>query len=974
MAVAPPENACRRGHRRSLALDTVEGGSICLPCFAALVSDPHSPTYHFSHALSQLLLSLALEILQKTQCDDVRMNCLARWFLAFAALLKVLVVKGFHQNLLSSNCRRIYIKEMQDKGEKNPLITLFADALKGPLLSSNEEIQVNALDLIFLILSAKNCSIKQLQVLVEENIPDYIFEVIRLSAEEVFKQKLVVGFPTLLSVLYYTSEIPLYPVQPQILKLVCNSISCFPGIISISQVADLATTLTGILKRCIDGEHPETFILSCLMFSEILMSPSSCGVQKIGELIQEASRSAVLYSFAIPQELEKSIIITCQNYLLPWFQKVVDEEVDEGIVEAVLETFHLILLRGSDIQTQIFANNLVSSYWFNLSYAYLGLFPTDQMHSSIYLILGTIIDRTLGPEFGQPIRDACLYIPSDPLDLIFLLGQKSSLYTHLDLCQRAAFLILYVCSLYGESRGSPTGNMMQYSLEAEKILLNLLASEELDLFSISMHPIALKWLFQQEGIMTSLSYLILKFCQIFGANESHFLVSSNGFRPLNIEMVAELVISADNYVAPLLISLLKELHEESREDDMTCLLNTLTAIVREFPDASNQFCLNSFACAIRCLYCSACCSSKVFIDCSLLVLNVLYAANNKMISQEGEWLAISMKLLEYVNPILVSQPWGQEARLVLSIFCLILHHSKSQVLEEASKAVLLSTSLASAIENIVQKACDKGSSLVDHDEETEIGECLTSVLLLYFFSLDSLQSNLEECFNWQELLQSSQSPPLSIFSIKCHDLCRLMHFGSSTVKLLSSKCLLSILGRISEQRRKQQEELSCSLRYLLSLIAIVEGLIFYEERIVATNCCLCLCIILNWESLELQEKLLIRNSKWLRIIMEELTMTLTAPIMASKYFKNQHKPASHVAAALIRLEKAPEWMRTVFDISCISGILGNLSAQNLTAEMVNLFRALLSKKYLNEDHIQRLSQLFQVKLSLSYVLFLLIFK
>ncbi|PKA53940.1 Protein PRD1 [Apostasia shenzhenica] len=58
MAVAPPENACRRGHRRSMALDTVEGGSICLPCFAALVSDPHSPTYHVSHALSQLTLAV----------------------------------------------------------------------------------------------------------------------------------------------------------------------------------------------------------------------------------------------------------------------------------------------------------------------------------------------------------------------------------------------------------------------------------------------------------------------------------------------------------------------------------------------------------------------------------------------------------------------------------------------------------------------------------------------------------------------------------------------------------------------------------------------------------------------------------------------------------------------------------------------------------------------------------------------------
>ncbi|XP_020598050.1 protein PRD1-like [Phalaenopsis equestris] len=50
-------SACLKGHRRSLSVETAAGGSICLACFAALVSDPLSPTHYVSYALSQLNLS-----------------------------------------------------------------------------------------------------------------------------------------------------------------------------------------------------------------------------------------------------------------------------------------------------------------------------------------------------------------------------------------------------------------------------------------------------------------------------------------------------------------------------------------------------------------------------------------------------------------------------------------------------------------------------------------------------------------------------------------------------------------------------------------------------------------------------------------------------------------------------------------------------------------------------------------------------
>lgn len=101
------------------------------------------------------------------------------------ALLRVLVGKNLFQNLYVNSFSNIYLKEASENRDavvhQCPLITLFADAVKGSLLSSDEEIQMNTLELIFVMISPDICSNKQLQVLVEENIPDYIFEILRMS-------------------------------------------------------------------------------------------------------------------------------------------------------------------------------------------------------------------------------------------------------------------------------------------------------------------------------------------------------------------------------------------------------------------------------------------------------------------------------------------------------------------------------------------------------------------------------------------------------------------------------------------------------------------------------------------------------------------------------------------------------------------------------------------------------------------------
>lgn len=63
------------------------------------------------------------------------------------------------------------------------LEVLFAEAVKGPLLSSDTQVQIATLDLIFMYLSSEDVSEKDRQAFIQENVTDYIFEILRLSGK-----------------------------------------------------------------------------------------------------------------------------------------------------------------------------------------------------------------------------------------------------------------------------------------------------------------------------------------------------------------------------------------------------------------------------------------------------------------------------------------------------------------------------------------------------------------------------------------------------------------------------------------------------------------------------------------------------------------------------------------------------------------------------------------------------------------------
>uniref|UniRef100_A0A804UJU4 Protein PRD1 n=1 Tax=Zea mays TaxID=4577 RepID=A0A804UJU4_MAIZE len=867
----------------------------------------------------------------------------------------------------------------------NASLVLFAEAVKGSLLSTNLEVQAGTLDLIFHFLSSDANICALLQTLIDENVADYIFEVLRLSgnndllvissirvlllfarSEENFKEKLAIGFSTLLPVLHYVAEIPFHPVQSHVLRLVWICMANCSGILSLPQEEQIACTLTAILRRNLNGEldmSSETFILVCSILIEILKSPHAHDIEKLPSFIEEASKYAISSTLSHgTKDLEDSIMGTCGTILLQWLESAVVDGNDEETLAEILQIFQIILSRASDKKPLKFAELLASSSWFSLSFGFMGLFPTDHVKSLVCLVTSLIVDRLLGCNYGETIRDAHIYLPSDPTEMMYLLGQCSTEDFNLASCQCAILSILYACSFYNERlcannqilasveqyillnggtfpyeingsimltllvhlyafiRGLSHSCSIPHSPEAENTLFHLIIHKDWDLLVIRVHSVAIKWLFQKQEIMEPLAFQMLKFCRTFCEDETVML--SNSSQLVDMQMIAELALSGETTISSLLVSLLDQMLKEGTEDELFSVVSVIAEILMISPCSSDQFISCGIIGSFHGIYCLPY-SSRSRTVCSYLIFNILCSANASTFGQEDEWLPLVLK----------------QSRL-------------------ASRCRLLGSVLTDVV---VNNACVKGPSLFQHNQETTFGEFLILVLLLVFFSLRSLHSILEVSIDWQDFLQHSDDvQSFSVLGIPCHDLCRLMHFGSPSIKLIASQCLLELLTRISDQRSCNNAELRCSVGYLKSIIAVTEGLVFSEDSKVAGNCSACLSVILGWEKFGSQEKVAVRESKWFRLIMEEFVVALTAPGLTSKSFSSQQKFAANMAVSLLRLSQVPDWLTSLFDGHLISGIVANLSARNVTAEIINLFSELMARKYLSQEHIVDLHNLLQV--------------
>ncbi|CAE6197462.1 unnamed protein product [Arabidopsis arenosa] len=1010
-------------------------------------------------SLCPKLLCLSLEALAKTQRDDVRLNCVA--------LLTILAQQGLLANSHTNNFSSMSLDEVDDDPMQTAetlvarpcLNVLFAEAIKGPLLSTDSEVQIRTLDLIFHYVSQESKPSKQIQVMVEENVADYIFEILRLSeckdqvinsclrvldlfslAEQSFRKRLVIGFPSVIQVLHYVGEVPCHPFQIQTLKLISSCISDFPGIASSTQVQEIALVLKRMLERYYSQEmglFPDAFAIICSVFVSLMKTPSFAETADVLTSLQESLRHAILASLSPPEkdstqilhavyllnevyayctaptsinktsciELRHCVIDVCASHLLPWFLADVNE-VNEEATLGIMETFHSILLQNSDIQAKEFAEMLVSADWFSFSFGCLGNFCTANMKQRIYLMLSSLVDVLLEQKTGSHIRDALHCLPSDPQDLLFLLGQDSSNNQELASCQSAALLIFHtswmyndrladdklvlasleqyiilnrtslICAfsdspvmlnlvnLYGLCRSLQNERyQVSYSLEAERILFHLLNEYEWDLGSSNIHLESLKWLFQQESISKSLTYQIQKISRtnLIG-NEVHNVYGDGRQRSLTY-WFAKLISEGDNYAATLLVNLLTQLAEkEEQENDVISILNLITTIVSIFPTASNHFSMIGIGNVVHRLVSGINNSSlrTSFKTLLLLVFNILASVQPGVLMIDESWDAVSIKLLNFLSLRDTAIKQNHEDVMVIGILSLVLYHSSDGALVEASRSILLNSYLVSAIKTVVDVACSKGPALTQYQDETDIGEALAFTLSLYFFSLRSLQIVLAGAVDWQTFFGTSTSlETLPVVCIHCHNLCRLMLFGAPQIKLIASYCLLELLTGLSEQIDIKKEQLRCSSSYLKSMKAVLGGLVFCDDIRVATNSALCLSMILGWEDMEGRTEML-KTSSWYRFIAEEMSVSLAMPCSASSAYVNHHKPAVYLTVAMLRLKNKPVWLGTVFDESCISSMIQNLNGINISREIVILFRELMQAELLNSQQVTKLNRAFQV--------------
>ncbi|KAK9725833.1 hypothetical protein RND81_05G172800 [Saponaria officinalis] len=994
------------------------------------------------------ILHLSLGALLKTQRDDIRLNCLA--------LLKVLSQRGLLADAFSSDFNMMDTCDADNysEGETNGLSKLFAEAIKSPLLSPDDQVQISALDLIFQCLSHGDCSLKQIQILVEENVADYVFEILRLSerkdqvvsscvqvlnllstAEQVFKPRLAIGFTTLVSLMPRVTEVRCHPVQPHMLKLVLDGVSSFPGVVSTKSVEEISSALVLMLKRYTSGEMgmlSEAFTSVCSIFVALMKSPSANSVSTLLPAIQEASKhttltstsmyeqepTLLLHSLSLLKEacsfshegnlinndtqtqLRDFVVEVCRDHILPWFVTAVNEMEEESIL-GIFETLHFILAQNHDDQALKLTQALLSNSWFSLSFGCLGLYPTEQMKLRVYLMFCAIVNNLLGDNTGESISATVSLLPTDPVDLLFLLGQKSNNNLELSSCQNAVLQILYISSLHDEmladiklvltsleqyllsnSRhllfeatdsigivqiltlyslcrsNAKLNYLICYSPAAEQIFFQLLMERDWELSSSDIHPSSLKWLFQQERINKTLSCQILKLCQ---KNCSIGNQANCGIP--NLREIFHLTAVGDNLLPKMLVSTLTQVvGEDMVMNDVFSLLHFLSSIITAFPHASDQLCFHGMGNAVQSL-----CSYMLhpsYVENYMIILRfvfiILSSVNSQTLVDDNAWLTSSMKLVDSFSSTMMVNGWMQEHLISIGILSLLLHHSTQGVLTKTSQFILLNTPLASRIRSTIDQFTANGPALIEQEEGTDVEQALIFLLVFYQFYFRSFQAVLPRSICWQNFLNPPEEGASSYPSIGIHsqDICRFLHFGSPLIKLVASYCLLELLNNITDQQSSQQTDLNCTVSHLRSMASVLEGLVFHSNPQIARNCGICLSIILGWE-IPGNHRSLARNNDWCRIIVEELAMSLAVSCSVSTSPTHHHKPAAHIAIALLRSKTAPSWMKSVFNEACLCSIIQNLSVNNISTEVVVLFQELLQSSYLKADQTAKMNHLFQ---------------
>ncbi|KAI4370429.1 hypothetical protein MLD38_018783 [Melastoma candidum] len=950
------------------------------------------------------LVRSTLDILMKTQNDDVRLNCVVstqRGLLRDVEVDEMCIWDG----LIVTGCD----ETSEDLDDDTPLCSLFCEAIKGPLLSSNNDVQISALDLLFHYLSYPG---RKVQLLVEENLADYTFEILRLSgckdpvvssclrvlsllseAGVVFQQRLAVGFPTLIRVLNYVSQVPFHPGQCQILMLILDCVSYFPGVSSASQIAELVMILAQMLRRHRDEVilFDEAFGMVCSIYVTIMRTPLLQDIKDLTTALVEAVKDVVLASLSFSgdngslllhslcllievfslgrhdecnnKELHCSVVDACRKWILPWLLTSAIDMEREDIMLGVLEAFHTLLIVGDESEVFEFAETLLSVSWFSFSFRCLGNYPAERMKSRVYLIISALADIIL---VLQILYLSSLYDDRlAPEGVILASVEQYILVNSSDLvCTASASAIIPVVALYSLYRGlSEKKCPSSYSGEAERHFMEMVGNADLELTSVRIHHKALKWLFQQEILYLWLSNQIRNFCKVSELGNAQ--IQAKNDRVLDLLVSAQLVAAEDTLAAKVFVFLLEDLlSKKGNELELTSIFSLLQNILRILPAAAEQLCLNGIGKAVCVLFCECYTiySLEAFTCVSIFIWNLLLSVHSESLADDDIWSAVTMKLIyQLINTGKIRS--SSLDNIIIGVLCMILHHSTNGAFIESAKTILLNPSLATSLMNTVQTYCSNGPAMLDLIETTNAGETLLNVLLLQYYALKSVRSVLPGIMVCQNMREQSDSIHSVPSSISCHGLCRMIHFGSPMVKLISSHILVEILTMF-EQNRGMIKDFKCT--GFMSLGTVLEGQVFSGDARVAVNCGRSLSVLIDCSHSDIQLQKIIEKNPWSRLIVEELALSLVTPSVVPISRVKHYKAAIYVAVALLRSQRTAEWMKSVFDSTCISGFLEHLSSSNMSIEIVLLLTELRSSCFLNVEQVATINRLFQECRKLAY--------
>ncbi|MCO5593034.1 hypothetical protein L7F22_047039 [Adiantum nelumboides] len=795
----------------------------------------------FEEGIKQLLpflpdlMNAGINALVKTENDELRMNCIA------------LLSSMAQQSLISIRFQQTNVDDLPE--HCNEFARDFAVALEGSLISSDS----------------------QVQILIEEDIMDYLFEILRVcentpdvlvwstrnlrmlsEATDAFTQRFTLGLDTVNWIPDHSTETSMHALQSDLLILIDLCLRNYPGAISRVSAERLLHIMTAIIKNYTGdslGLEQEAFNSSCSSYLHCRGSYACPAWRTMCRHAVLLLKRAFLFSLKAHEPVECSfadnLILLVEKVLLPRFLKNLAVVDDEDTVFAILEVLFLMLDGPSLLSCIKLGDSLATASWFGVTYELMARFPGCRMKDLIINVLGSMICRLERGTLEENVKQQFTQLPSDPQDLLVLLALSSIHDLQLKFIQFAVIKILYFSHIYMDrfteeshvlacleqyllmnfsalSRGScssciikihictkETANLgsLTHSLEVESLLASLLEQCPHTIISSNMHRSVFTWLTRTQSLDSFMIASILEWIKTYEGGER---VSNEKFATY------PRVVNQEGQPENLNFFLVA-LEEED------CCASALVA---------NQLCLSGIVSNIRSWLAIYGARLPRIQGCLFeLLYQLLCAVDHDRALDEESW---GFLVNQFVHPLADSLNCLDDAAhkegllSLLSLMGLILHKSTENTgfLTQASGVILSHEQLQNSIKSCLVNFGAQGCKLSDLVGESSDGKSLACALAFQFICLrcaiDTLRPTCHTAGLTHASVLSLKEDSLLILDT-CYDLVlprsieqveplrRLLYFGSSFGKPLSSSVLAEAFSWLTHPGKSQSY--SESFRY-----------------------------------------------------------------------------------------------------------------------------------------------------------------